>query len=164
MGSRILQSGTIISRTTSLLRSGVLKERPLWLDVVETFPPFVPTQHNRTAEKGRPPTLRYTEDALKKEFDVRYEVKDKKLWQLDGIPSNQMSREMFVQKWLDKLQGGASKQKAEEETFEELKSAGVDITAVAAARVGSPISSQKNIEDPLLKALHNVQKLLQQSK
>lgn len=43
----------------------------------------------------------------------------------------------FVQKWLDKLQGGASKQKAEEETFEELKSAGVDITAVAAARVVS---------------------------
>ena len=45
-----------------MLSVGVLKERPLWLDVLEAFPPLIPPQHNRSPEAGLPPVLTYPED------------------------------------------------------------------------------------------------------
>ena len=49
-----------------LLQTGVLKERPLWLDVVEAFPPDVFPKHNQTPEGGRAPVIAYPEDELKR--------------------------------------------------------------------------------------------------
>ena len=51
-----------------LLQTGVLKERPLWLDVVEAFPPDVFPKHNQTPEAGRAPVIAYPEDELKRLF------------------------------------------------------------------------------------------------
>ena len=47
------------------MRTGVLKEQPLWLAVAEAFPPFQPTQYNRTALPGKAPQLVYQEDQLR---------------------------------------------------------------------------------------------------
>ena len=53
-----------MTRVRNLLKAGVLKERPLWLDVVEAFPPIVSPQFNRRPEKGTPPRIEYPEDHL----------------------------------------------------------------------------------------------------
>ena len=56
----------IISRVNRLLQTGVLKERPLWLDVVEAFPPDVFPRHNQTPEGGRPLTIVFPDDDLRR--------------------------------------------------------------------------------------------------
>lgn len=84
MASRVYQLGTIVSRyiyiqseiqtcvliisfrVNRLLETGVLKERPLWLDVVESFPPDTFPKHNSTPEGGRAPAIVYPEDDLKR--------------------------------------------------------------------------------------------------
>ena len=49
-------------RARQLLQTGVLKERPLWLDVVEAWPPLPTAQPT----SGRPPELNYPEDLLRR--------------------------------------------------------------------------------------------------
>nr|AAD34133.1 CGI-138 protein [Homo sapiens] len=39
-GSRLETVGCIFSRTRDLVRAGVLKEKPLWFDVYDAFPPL----------------------------------------------------------------------------------------------------------------------------
>uniref|UniRef100_A0A8D1M6V2 Small ribosomal subunit protein mS23 n=1 Tax=Sus scrofa TaxID=9823 RepID=A0A8D1M6V2_PIG len=39
-GSRLETVGSIFSRTRDLIRAGVLKEKPLWLDIYNAFPPI----------------------------------------------------------------------------------------------------------------------------
>ena len=51
-------------RVNQLLETGVLKQCPVWLDVVEAFPPDMFPKHNRTPEGGRPPVIVYPEDHL----------------------------------------------------------------------------------------------------
>jgi hypothetical protein len=55
----------------NLLRAGVLKENPVWLEVVEAFPPPVEPRYNRKSAPGRPPVIEYPEDKL---IDKFYEV------------------------------------------------------------------------------------------
>lgn len=55
-----------LPRTRFLLQSGVLQKPPLWLEVVEAFPPLLASQHNRKAEPGQPPSLSYPEETLRK--------------------------------------------------------------------------------------------------
>ncbi|CAI8055026.1 28S ribosomal protein S23, mitochondrial [Geodia barretti] len=74
MASRVYQMGTIVSRVNHLLQTGVLKERPLWLDVVEAFPPDVFPKHNQTPEGGRAPVIAYPEDELKRKFYDNYVI------------------------------------------------------------------------------------------
>lgn len=68
MASRVLEAGSIVTRTRHLLLSGVLKERPLWLDVVEAFPPVEPVPPHKAKQlfPGRARVLKYSEDSLKK--------------------------------------------------------------------------------------------------
>ena len=53
-------------RVNRLLQTGVLKKRPVWLDVVEAFPPDVFPKYNSTPEGGRAPEIVYPEDQLRK--------------------------------------------------------------------------------------------------
>ncbi|ERE67284.1 28S ribosomal protein S23, mitochondrial isoform X2 [Cricetulus griseus] len=39
-GSRLETIGSVFTRTRNLMRAGVLKEKPLWFDVYEAFPPL----------------------------------------------------------------------------------------------------------------------------
>eukprot|EP00070_Physeter_catodon_P011866 XP_007126906.1 28S ribosomal protein S23, mitochondrial isoform X2 [Physeter catodon] len=39
-GSRLETVGSIFSRTRDLIRAGVLKEKPLWFDIYNAFPPL----------------------------------------------------------------------------------------------------------------------------
>ncbi len=69
MASRIVEAGTVITRTRFLLATRVLKERPLWIDVAEAFPPIeqLPPPHKaRQLHSGRAKTLSYTDDYLRR--------------------------------------------------------------------------------------------------
>ena len=65
VGSRHLQ-GNVLTRIRSLLRSGALKRKPVWVDVVEAFPPL--TEAAGKPEPGRPPTIILSEDEIKERF------------------------------------------------------------------------------------------------
>lgn len=49
----------------------MLKEKPVWLDVVEAFPPLVEPQYNRKSEAGKPPLIEYPEDKLTESVESR---------------------------------------------------------------------------------------------
>ena len=51
-----------ISRVRDLLKSGVLKEKPIWYDVVAAFPPFVQADLDRKPERGSVKRIVFPED------------------------------------------------------------------------------------------------------
>lgn len=63
MSSRLrgmtLLSSTILPRVQRLLETEVLKARPLWLDVVEAYPPLPPPSVPKPNRTGRSPTIQY---------------------------------------------------------------------------------------------------------
>lgn len=62
-GSRLPNFGTIFSRTTGLLKSGALKETPLWYDVYKKHPPEIEPNSDRPEPPQEPiPELVYEED------------------------------------------------------------------------------------------------------
>jgi hypothetical protein len=68
----VYRHGTIASRINDLLKSGVMKERPLWLDVYEHYPPLTPMKWNEPAHPGKPPHIRYKKDILIKLFNNHF--------------------------------------------------------------------------------------------
>ncbi len=69
MASRVIEAGTVIARTRFLLATGVLKERPLWVDVAEAFPPIdqLPPRHKaKHLYYGKAKKLSYSEDNLRR--------------------------------------------------------------------------------------------------
>lgn len=63
----LLYGGTLFNfRVANLLRSGAIKSKPVWFDVVEAFPPIVETKINRKPEPGRVTKLEYPEDYLRR--------------------------------------------------------------------------------------------------
>lgn len=62
-GSRLPNFGTIFSRTTGLLKSGALKEVPLWYDVYRKYPPVQEPDTERPPPPQDPiPEIVYEED------------------------------------------------------------------------------------------------------
>lgn len=53
-------------RVRDLLKSGVVKEKPVWFDVMARFPPLVEADLSREAERGRVKKIVYPEDALRR--------------------------------------------------------------------------------------------------
>ena len=53
-------------RVKDLLNNGVWSKPPLWLDVVEKFPPLKESQLSRKGEAGRPNPIEYDKDLLLK--------------------------------------------------------------------------------------------------
>ena len=51
-----------IFRVRDLLKSGVLKEKPVWYDVVATFPPLVQADLDRKPERGSVKKITFPED------------------------------------------------------------------------------------------------------
>lgn len=49
-----------------LVRSGVVKKCPVWVDVVESHPPLTPMAVNVAFQKGKPKQIVYDKDALMK--------------------------------------------------------------------------------------------------
>ena len=69
MASRVIEAGSVVARTRFLLSTRVLKERPLWLDVAEAFPPvepLPPPHKDRQLHSGKAKTLSFTEDCLRR--------------------------------------------------------------------------------------------------
>lgn len=56
----------LVFRVSNLLRSGAIKQKPIWFDVVEAFPPIVSTKINRKPEPGRVDKLEYPEDFFRR--------------------------------------------------------------------------------------------------
>lgn len=52
-------------RILGLLKAGAIKEKPIWFDVVEAFPPIMPTMYNRAPIPGKPKKLHYWEDEVR---------------------------------------------------------------------------------------------------
>ena len=50
------------ARVRHMLSTGALKQPPLWMEVVEAFPPLHETKHNTLPEPGTPPLITYPED------------------------------------------------------------------------------------------------------
>ena len=66
MASRLIkQNVPILSRMHSLIKLGIVREPPVWLKVLERFPPpkmdYYPTA-------GKPPKLSYPSDKLRQRF------------------------------------------------------------------------------------------------
>lgn len=57
-----------VFRVSNLLRSGAIKQKPVWFDVVEAFPPIVATKLNRKPEPGRAEKIEYPEDYFRRYF------------------------------------------------------------------------------------------------
>ena len=91
MASRVYKTGTIITRyfaqrvkpyyyqrlpfrTNDLLKTGVLKTRPLWLDVVEAHPPLNLMKTNECPKPGKPPLITYPKDKLIRYIEGNYIV------------------------------------------------------------------------------------------
>lgn len=69
MASRVIEAGSVVTRTQFLLNTQVLKQRPLWLDVTEAFPPvepLPPPKKARHLHSGRAKILSYSVDQLKR--------------------------------------------------------------------------------------------------
>ena len=69
MASRVIEAGSVVTRTQFLLLTGVLKRRPLWLDIAEAFPPVetLPPPHKaRHLHKGKAKSISYFQDSLKR--------------------------------------------------------------------------------------------------
>jgi small subunit ribosomal protein S23 len=54
-----------IFRVRDLLKSGVLKEKPVWYDVVATFPPVVEADFDRQPERGNVKRMTFPEDSIR---------------------------------------------------------------------------------------------------
>lgn len=74
MASRLIAEGSIVSRTRGLLRVGILKDAPVWLAVVERFPPLSPPVHHAKPRPGSPPVVKLVGDELKVAFWSNYDV------------------------------------------------------------------------------------------
>ncbi len=58
----LYQYGTLYFRTQQLLETGVIKEKPVWLEVVEKYPPLPPPPVPPSIKKGKYPHIVYPED------------------------------------------------------------------------------------------------------
>ena len=56
----------LLFRVRDLLKSGVVKEKPVWYDVMAAFPPFVEPDLSREAEPGRVKKIVYSEDTIRR--------------------------------------------------------------------------------------------------
>ena len=79
MASRLIAEGSIVARTRGLMRVGVLREAPVWLAVVERFPPLSPPVYRAKPRPGKPRVLKLAGDDLKMEFWRSYNVTWKSL-------------------------------------------------------------------------------------
>ncbi|KAM7068735.1 small ribosomal subunit protein mS23 isoform 2-T2 [Molossus nigricans] len=76
-GSRLETVGSIFSRTRDLIRAGVLKEKPLWFDIYNAFPPLREPVFRRPRlrygkARARIQDIFYHEDLIRAKFYSAY--------------------------------------------------------------------------------------------
>nr|XP_005583865.1 PREDICTED: 28S ribosomal protein S23, mitochondrial [Macaca fascicularis] len=137
-GSRLETVGSVFSRTRNLIRAGVLKEKPLWLDIYNAFPPLREPVFQRPRlrygkAKASIQDIWYHEDQIRAKF---YSVYGSGQRAFDLFNSNYKSTcQRFVEKYteLQKL-GETDEEKLFVETGKALLAEGVILRRVGEAR------------------------------
>ncbi|XP_001500490.3 small ribosomal subunit protein mS23 [Equus caballus] len=146
-GSRLETVGSIFSRTRDLIRAGVLKEKPLWFDIYNAFPPLREPVFRRPRlryGKAKAPIqdIFYHEDRIRAKFYATY-GSGQKAFDLFN-PNFKSTCQRFVEKYIElqKL-GEADEEKLFVETGKALLAEGVILRRVGEARThqeGGPVS------------------------
>uniref|UniRef100_A0A5F8HLY2 Small ribosomal subunit protein mS23 n=1 Tax=Monodelphis domestica TaxID=13616 RepID=A0A5F8HLY2_MONDO len=103
-GSRLETIGTIFTRTRDLIRAGVMKEKPLWFDVYEAFPPLREPVFRRPRlrygkAKDLIPEVLYQEDRIRAKYYKVYGSGPKTFDLLN--PNFKSSCQRFVEKYIE---------------------------------------------------------------
>lgn len=115
VGTRHLR-GTVLSRVRYLLRSGAMTKTPLWLPVVEAFPPLKETKINRKGDEELMHKIIYPEDEFRKLFYKRFNTNQPlSLW---GEHHSYCDR--FVEGCMEKVNQGLDQEEAVESTVQTL--------------------------------------------
>ncbi|XP_058416574.1 small ribosomal subunit protein mS23 isoform X2 [Diceros bicornis minor] len=144
-GSRLETVGSIFSRTRDLIRAGVLKEKPLWFDIYNAFPPLREPVFRRPRlryGKAKAPIqdIFYHEDRIRAKFYLTY-GSGQKAFDLFN-PNFKSTCQRFVEKYIElqKL-GETDEEKLFVETGKALLAEGVILRRVGEARTeGRPVS------------------------
>ncbi|KAB1265584.1 28S ribosomal protein S23; mitochondrial [Camelus dromedarius] len=137
-GSRLETVGSIFSRTRDLIRAGVLKEKPLWFDVYNAFPPLREPVFRRPRlrygkAKASIQDILYHEDRIRAKFYSTY-GSGQKAFDLFN-PNFKSTCQRFVEKYIElqKL-GETDEEKLFVETGKALLAEGVILRRVGEAR------------------------------
>ncbi|KAM9003403.1 28S ribosomal protein S23, mitochondrial isoform X1 [Sarcophilus harrisii] len=103
-GSRLETIGTLFTRIRDLMRAGVLKEKPLWYDVYEAFPPLKEPVFRRPRQrygkaKELVPEVLYQEDRIRAKYYSVY-GSGPKTFDLFN-PNFKSSCQRFVEKYIE---------------------------------------------------------------
>ncbi|KAM9209134.1 small ribosomal subunit protein mS23 [Dugong dugon] len=103
-GSRLETVGSIFSRTRDLIRAGVLKEKPLWFDIYNAFPPLREPVFRRTRlrygkAKAGIQDIFYHEDRIRVKFYSAY-GSGQKAFDLFN-PNFKSTCQRFVEKYIE---------------------------------------------------------------
>ncbi|XP_029784540.1 28S ribosomal protein S23, mitochondrial isoform X2 [Suricata suricatta] len=146
-GSRLETVGSIFTRTRDLIRAGVLKEKPLWFDIYNAFPPLREPVFRRPRlrygkAKADIQDILYPEDRIRAKFYSVY-GSGQKAFDLFN-PNFKSTCQQFVEKYteLQKL-GETDEEKLFVETGKALLAEGVILRRVGEARTLQPISRAK---------------------
>ncbi|KAK2495247.1 hypothetical protein MC885_011556 [Smutsia gigantea] len=138
-GARLETVGSIFSRTRDLIRAGVLKEKPLWFDVYNAFPPLREPVFRRPRlrygkAKAHIQDIFYHEDRIRAKFYAAY-GSGQKAFDLFN-PNFKSTCQQFVEKYLE-LQnlGETDEEKLFVETGKALLAEGVILRRVREARM-----------------------------
>lgn len=137
-GSRLETVGSIFTRTRDLIRAGVLKEKPLWFDIYDAFPPLREPVFQRPRlryGKSKAPIqdIFYHEDRIRAKFYSAY-GSGQKAFDLFN-PNFKSTCQRFVEKYIElqKL-GETDEEKLFVETGKALLAEGVILRRVGEAR------------------------------
>ncbi|XP_037347885.1 28S ribosomal protein S23, mitochondrial isoform X2 [Talpa occidentalis] len=144
-GSRLETVGSIFTRTRDLIRAGVLKEKPLWFDIYNAFPPLREPVFRRPRlrygkAKAHIRDILYQEDRIRAKFYATYGSGQKAFDLLN--PNFKSTCQRFVEKYteLQKL-GETDEEKLFVETGKALLAEGVILRRVGGTKTeGSHIS------------------------
>ncbi|XP_049628667.1 28S ribosomal protein S23, mitochondrial [Suncus etruscus] len=150
VGSRLETVGSIFSRTRDLIRAGVLKEKPLWFDIYEAFPPLRDPVFRRPTlrygkAKAQVAEIFYQEDQIRAKFYSTYGSSHKALDMFN--PNFKSSCQRFVEKYTElQKHGETDEEKLFVETGKALLAEGVILRRVGEAKLQQRVGhvSQKN--------------------
>lgn len=132
--SRVLRHGNVITRTRNLVRGGFyskeLNPKPVWLDVVERFPPLErPDIAVRTYRK-QVPAIVYPEDRLRQEFYRTYAIKGRALNLFVAEEKSESMKlcDKFIQRQQELIDSGDEEEQAAAQVEHELMAKGVLLT------------------------------------
>ncbi|XP_043820718.1 28S ribosomal protein S23, mitochondrial [Dromiciops gliroides] len=140
-GSRLETIGTIFTRTRDLMRAGVMKEKPVWYDVYEAFPPLKEPVFRRPRQRYGKARIWYQrscnqEDRIRAKYYSVY-GSGPKTFDLFN-PNFKSSCQRFVEKYLElQKKGETDEDKLFMETGKALLAEGVILRRKGEGATGS---------------------------